>query len=154
VGCALVKITQWDGIAEVVRSRRLNWVVYLIRSSPGPVVCLLDIDLFVCWFCWKSLMPLGMLALLRVVSLLLYRSEKGFGYALRIDTSAERKVELPEAIWERERVGCMWAMIRGILYDLCFSFVSTSLRKRTDMCHDRWKDGRRTSLCPYIYSCP
>lgn len=101
-------------------------------------------------------MPLDMLGLSRVVSLSLYRSSKGFGYTLRVNTSAGRKAEAPKAIWERERVGCMWAirMIRGTFIDLCLTSVSASLRKRAGMCQDRWKDRRRTSLCPYTYSCP
>ena len=84
-------------------------------------------------------MPLDMLGLSRVVSLSLYRSNKGFGYTLRINTSARRKAEAPEAIWERERVGCVSAtgMIHGALMDPCLSCVSTSLRKRKDVCHDR-----------------
>ena len=56
-------------------------------------------------------MLLDILGLLHVVSLLFHRSEKGSDNAPRIDTSAGRKAEVPEAIWEHERVGCMWAMI-------------------------------------------
>jgi len=46
--------------------------------------------------------------------------KKGSDNAPRIDTSAGRKAETPEAIWEYERVGCMWAMIYGALYDMSF----------------------------------
>jgi len=56
-------------------------------------------------------------------SISLHRSGDGFGYALWIDTSAGRKTEALEVIWEHERVGCMWAMIRGSLCDACISFL-------------------------------
>ena len=65
------------------------------------------------------------------LSISLYRSDKGFGYALWIDTSAGRKTEAPEVIWEHERVGCMWAMVCGTLCDASlFFFVSMGVCER------------------------
>jgi len=56
----------------------------------------------------------------------------------------------------------MKTMIGGSLYNSYLSFVSTGVvcakerrhvRKKIDMCDDRWKDWRMISFVIYIYSC-
>ena len=89
--------------------------------------------------CWKSLMPLGMLSLPHAHSLPLCRSDKGFGYALRIDTVREA--------FQHERVGWAKPMVSGSLLR-CFSFrllarkevcggESGAGMEEMDLCRDR-----------------